>query len=174
MTLQTHASRTQWQRPRLRQQGWLLDVRVLAVLLFGVLVGGSACSPRYSIHQLEGSGFTVDGDAWVAPDSTLLVSYDFWANGGQPFMALLNPQPDTVYIDLNASTITTAPFGRVSLGEALGGGPRATRRDIIDNYPELALQGLGRELELVLLPEVWVSFYGIEAALVDEMTWLCC
>ena len=124
----------------------------------------SGCAPRYGIHTLAAPGFEVDGDAYVAPDTAIVVAYDFWAPAGQPFVSLLNTRGDTAYLDLVRSSIRTEAFGQVSLLDALGGGPDSRRRDVRRDYPELPLTFDERSPELVLAPETWVSFFGIDCA----------
>lgn len=160
-------------RQLVSQHSKLIGIRCgwACCLLVGVMVFSAGCSPRYTVYKVSGDGFQIDKDAWVAPDTALLVAYDFWSLEGQPFVSMLNPGWDTAYVDLVRSTVLTDAFGRVSLLDVLGGGPGSRRRDVRAAYPDLRLSESEREPQLLLLPENWVSFYGLATSTSTAIDW---
>ena len=155
-------------RDGIRRGGWPTRYGLVLAAVVALL---SACSPRYTVYELTCDGFTVDEDAWLAPDTSLVVAYDFWSIDGQPFVSVLNPDRDTAWLDLARSTVTTEEFGRVTLLDVLGGGPGSQRRDVRAAYPELTLTEGELEPQLLLLPETWVSFYGLAATDEGARAW---
>ncbi len=126
-------------------------------LLVAVLGSATACSPRYSIHEVRATNFTPEPDAYVFEDSALVIAYDFWSFGGEPYVSFLNQTDDTLLLDLSASEVD-AGFGRETLARLMGGGT-AYALDIAYNYPELRLTPDGRAV--MLFPRRWHSVYGM-------------
>lgn len=120
-----------------------------------VVVGG--CSPRYSIHEVSGRDFEVEGDAYVFEDGTLTVAYDFWSADGVPYISFFNASPDTLTLDLHASSVS-AGWGRETLARLMGSGSGAYR-DLVFNYPDLLYTAAGNAVKLP--PAEWQSIYGM-------------
>lgn len=129
----------------------------LWVLMGMAVVCATACSPRYSIHEVRSPGFEAGPEAYRYEDSTLVVAYDFWSFAGEPYVSFYNDSDDTLELDLRVSRVS-GEWGTEPLASLLGGG-RAGLPRLAANYPQLAFRADGGAL--LLLPRRWHSFYGV-------------
>ncbi len=119
---------------------------ILHLLVYAALatLGLSACSPRYSIHEVRATGFENVGDGYLRSDSLLTVAYDFWSPNGVPYVSLYNESTESLELDLQLSTVDGS-WGRETLSRVL---------------QDQGAVGF-RQNTLVLLPQQWTSFYGV-------------
>ena len=61
----------------------------------------SSCSPRYTIHRVAGSAQAADDCEYCVIDTGIVFSYDFWSEGGLPYVSVRNETDNPILLNLS-------------------------------------------------------------------------
>jgi len=122
------------------------------------LHNSSTCAPVVVV-QTYTSDLDLEIDAYVKTYPDLEIAYDFWSQGGVPFISFFNSTADTLLLDLTKSRLRLVGENySESLEDAILF--QSGNESLSDVYPEAVLKFTNRRMQLVLIPKEWSSIYG--------------